>query len=192
MTVWLVSRRHFQSLWKYMRICAIATGIQNWRSSPSWIYFRFQFWSKDLLPVVTSLLIFLPNLANVPQSPAELLRFVEIQTAAAAILEFDVTKIWRWDCFHGRRFQPVHQTLCENMQLRPRYGGTQNGGVSHLELLFGNSGPPTTFTYGPEVAYQISCWPRVYFSGYRDLKILRICIKMPTLAPKINVYGFYP
>jgi len=39
------------------------------------------------------LLIFLPNFANEPQPAAELLRFVEIQMAAAANLNFVETKI---------------------------------------------------------------------------------------------------
>ena len=33
----------------------------------------------------------------------------------------------------------------------------QNGGVRHFEFVFGNSGPPTKLTYGPEVAQKIWC-----------------------------------
>jgi len=36
-------------------------------------------------------------------------------------------------------------------------GKIQNGGVRHFEFVFGNSGPPTKFTYGPEGVQQIWC-----------------------------------
>ena len=36
-------------------------------------------------------------------------------------------------------------------------GKIQSGVVRHFEFVYGNSGPPTKSTYGPEVAQQIGC-----------------------------------
>ena len=71
-------------------------------------------------------------------------------------------------------------------------GKNQNGGVRHFEFVFGNSGPPTKLTYGPEVAQKIWCQWNFYFSRYRDFKILKIGLKTPIQAPKIYVFGVRP
>jgi len=48
----------------------------------------------------------------------------------------------------------ISTKLCEFTSIGGRViafcGKIQNGGVCHFELVFGNSGPPTKFTYGPE------------------------------------------
>jgi len=65
----------------------------------------------------------------------------------------------------------------------------QNGGVRHSEFVFGNSGLPAKFSYGPEAAQKIWCQSNFYFWRYRDFKIFKIWLKTPIQAPKIYVFA---
>ena len=115
-------------------------------------------------------------------------------------------ELWRFSFSAGQKWRYVtlrtvnvyhHANLCNCTSTGGwdmAFGGKiQNGSVRHFEFLFGNSGPHTKFSYGPEVAQKIWCQSNFYFSRYRDLKILKIWLKTPIQAPKIYVFGgFYP
>ena len=114
----------------------------------------------------------------------------------AAVLDIDTGQKWRYgtlrtvNVYHHAKFCNCTSTggwviaFC---------GKIQNGDVRHFEFVFGNSGPPTKFSYGSEVSQKIWCQSNFYFSRYRDFKILKIWLKTPIQAPKIYVFaGFNP
>jgi len=47
----------------------------------------------------------------------------------------------------------------------------QNGGVRHFEFVLGNSGPPTNFTYGREVAQKKMVSIKLF--TFQDIVILK-------------------
>jgi len=73
----------------------------------------------------------------------------------AAILDFDTGQKWRYGTlrtahvYHNAKFGDNSSNggrviaFCKKIQ---------NSGVRHFEFVFGNSGPRTKLTYGPEVA----------------------------------------
>jgi len=78
----------------------------------------------------------------------------------AAILVFDTGQKW---CYGTLRTAHVynHAKFGDNSSDGGRViamcGKIQNGGVRHFEFVFGNSGPLTKTTYGPEAAQKIWC-----------------------------------
>jgi len=77
-----------------------------------------------------------------------------------AILDFDTGQKWRYGTlrsahvYHDAKFG---DNSSNGGRVIAICGKIQNGGVCHFEFVFGNSGPHTKTTYGPEAAQKIWC-----------------------------------
>jgi len=97
-------------------------------------------------------------LVTISQMAAELLRFSVFQNGG--LLDFGTGEEWRYGLlwtvhvYHRAKFCKCMSTGGSVIGLL-RF--VENGCVRHFEFVFCNSGPPTKFTYGPEVAQRIWC-----------------------------------
>jgi len=138
-----------------------------------------------------------PNLVKISQKAAELWRFsffqdggrtpswilIQVKNGVTACCGQSMSKT-------VPNFVTVCQLAAELLRFVKKI---QNGGIRHFEFVFGNSGIPAKFTYGPEVAQKIWCQSKFYCSRYRNFKILKIWLKTPIQDPKIYVFwGFNP
>ena len=112
--------------------------------------------------------------------------------AAAAILDFVGSQIWRYACFRDVIWShraKLRANMCKSGRVTAVKAKFQNGGCPPSWIIICYAGQPTKTTWRPEACVQISYQSKEYFWRYRHLKISQIWLKTPIPAPKIFVFG---